>query len=207
MLRSKRTPAPGGCGERGKRGCLSHLGSSPHVAGGSVGRSVGCRALLHHPWNKGFRMGVTQVSCRCRPGPACPGREVRASGHWPWPMFGLLPRIPTLAHECPGRSGGMGVGSASACLGAWGPGWGTGSIDGGKVHRALPSRSLWVGRHHVLTTLVASGLGRRFWSRQLGRRAGQQLQSSPGRPLPAPRPVTFPVSASPQASSTCVLGE
>lgn len=124
VLRSKRTPAPGGCGERGKRRCLSHLGSSPHVAGGSVGRSAGCRALLRHPWNKGFHTGVTDMSCWCQSSPACPGREVWASGHWPWPMFGLLPRIPTLARESPGWSRGMGEGSASACLGVWVPGWG-----------------------------------------------------------------------------------
>lgn len=100
-------------------------------------------------------------------------------------MVRSVPRIPRLARESQGQSRLMEEGAASACLGSWGEGGReTGSINRGKVYRALPIRLLWVGRH-CLRALNAPGFGWRFSRRQPERKAVPATLSAPVLLLPA----------------------
>lgn len=105
-------------------------------------------------------MDVTKVRpWRCSSTPFL-DREVQVSHTQPWLMLGSAPRIPRLAHEFQGQSRWV-EGYSLSPPGFLGVGMETGSINGGKVCRTLPSRSLWVGRH-CLRALDALGVGWRF---------------------------------------------
>lgn len=158
---------------------------------------MGYQMLFSHFWNKCFCAGIKKVSSWCCSSPVCPNREVQASRAWPLSMLGPVPRIPKVVQ----------VDGRRYCLSLPGfPGRGReiGSINEGKVYRALPSRSLWVGNYR-LCALDAPELGWRFSRKQPQRRAVAATLSTPGLLLAAQQLTSLSSSqlaALPKVSST-----